>query len=161
MFITLLTICIHHCPVPSIYLNFVYFPNFGRLFSLVILQRFIFKNIYFIFLQDKRKDIENFVGVKLKSMLCVPVSSRNNEGLIALACVVNKKDAEKWVVQVNLYSIVNAKVLESQLIGWCCYIMRNFKKKKKEKKAMCTRFMKTIRKKIVKVQSFKEEANWH
>lgn len=51
--------------------------------------------IHFIFLQDKRKDIENFVGVKLKSMLCVPVSSRNNDGLIALACVVNKKDAEK------------------------------------------------------------------
>lgn len=45
---------------------------------------------------DKRKDIENFVGVKLKSMLCVPVSSRNNEGLIALACVVNKKDAENF-----------------------------------------------------------------
>lgn len=52
-------------------------------------------SIHFIFLQDKRKDIENFVGVKLKSMLCVPVSSRNNDGLIALACVVNKKDAEK------------------------------------------------------------------
>eukprot|EP00105_Crassostrea_gigas_P020116 XP_011438816.1 PREDICTED: cGMP-dependent 3',5'-cyclic phosphodiesterase isoform X1 [Crassostrea gigas] len=45
---------------------------------------------------DKRKDIENFVGVKLKSMLCVPVSSRNNDGLIALACVVNKKDAENF-----------------------------------------------------------------
>lgn len=59
-------------------------------------------------------------------MLCVPVSSRNNDGLIALACVVNKKDAEKWVVdQGNLLllqfcpsselfsAIVNAKVLES------------------------------------------------
>ncbi|XP_048778006.1 cGMP-dependent 3',5'-cyclic phosphodiesterase-like isoform X8 [Ostrea edulis] len=45
---------------------------------------------------DKRKDIENLVGVKLKSMLCVPVSSRNNEGLIALACVVNKKEAENF-----------------------------------------------------------------
>ena len=45
--------------------------------------------------QDKRKDIENLVGVKLKSMLCVPVSSRNSDGLIALACVVNKKDTEK------------------------------------------------------------------
>ncbi|XP_061164662.1 cGMP-dependent 3',5'-cyclic phosphodiesterase-like isoform X2 [Saccostrea echinata] len=45
---------------------------------------------------DKRKEIENFVGVKLKSMLCVPVSSRNSDGLIALACVVNKKDAENF-----------------------------------------------------------------
>ena len=45
--------------------------------------------------QDKRKDIENLVGVKLKSMLCVPVSSSNSDGLIALACVVNKKDTEK------------------------------------------------------------------
>lgn len=45
--------------------------------------------------QDKRKDIENLVGVKLKSMLCVPVSSRNSDGLIALACVVNKKDTEQ------------------------------------------------------------------
>lgn len=72
-------------------------------------------------------------------MLCVPVSSRNNEGLIALACVVNKKDAEKWVVQVNLYSIVNVKVLESHWLDLraarCCYNMRNFKKKKKKKKS--------------------------
>lgn len=45
--------------------------------------------------QDKRKDIENLVGVKLKSMLCVPVSSRNSDSLIALACVVNKKDTEQ------------------------------------------------------------------
>ncbi|XP_078325409.1 uncharacterized protein LOC111123979 isoform X6 [Crassostrea virginica] len=45
---------------------------------------------------DKRKDIENLVGVKLKSMLCVPVSSRNSDGLIALACVVNKKDTEHF-----------------------------------------------------------------
>ncbi|XP_062615752.1 cGMP-dependent 3',5'-cyclic phosphodiesterase-like isoform X1 [Saccostrea cucullata] len=45
---------------------------------------------------DKRKEIENFVGVKLKSLLCVPVSSRNSDGLIALACVVNKKDAENF-----------------------------------------------------------------
>lgn len=43
--------------------------------------------------------------------------------------------------------IVNGKVLEFKMIGfesWCCYIMRNFKKRKKK-------LMKIIRKRIVKV----------
>ncbi|XP_076070343.1 uncharacterized protein LOC143042018 isoform X1 [Mytilus galloprovincialis] len=45
---------------------------------------------------DKRPGIENFIGCKLQSMLCVPVSSKANEKLIALACLVNKKDKESF-----------------------------------------------------------------
>jgi hypothetical protein len=47
------------------------------------------------FLQDKRSGIEEFVGCKLQSLLCVPVSSRASDKLIALACLVNKKDKER------------------------------------------------------------------
>ncbi|XP_052077057.1 cGMP-dependent 3',5'-cyclic phosphodiesterase-like isoform X3 [Mytilus californianus] len=45
---------------------------------------------------DKRPGIEGFIGCKLQSMLCVPVSSKANDKLIALACLVNKKDKESF-----------------------------------------------------------------
>lgn len=45
---------------------------------------------------DKRAGIEDFIGCKLQSMLCVPVSSRANDKLIALACVVNKLDKDSF-----------------------------------------------------------------
>lgn len=45
---------------------------------------------------DKRSGIEEFVGCKLQSLLCVPVSSRTSDNLIALACLVNKKDKDSF-----------------------------------------------------------------
>ncbi|KAJ8297685.1 hypothetical protein KUTeg_024216 [Tegillarca granosa] len=54
---------------------------------------------------DKRKELEEELGIKpLQSFLCVPVTSRNSNNLIALACVVNKKNNEKFTNS-DVYSI--------------------------------------------------------
>lgn len=57
---------------------------------------FYLQEPFAIELQDKRKELEEELGIKpLQSFLCVPVTSRNSNNLIALACVVNKKNNEK------------------------------------------------------------------
>ncbi|KAK3099330.1 hypothetical protein FSP39_002735 [Pinctada imbricata] len=45
---------------------------------------------------DKRKDIEDFLGFTVKSLLCVPVICKNHEGLLALACVTNKDNSDRF-----------------------------------------------------------------
>ncbi|XP_067663300.1 cGMP-dependent 3',5'-cyclic phosphodiesterase-like isoform X2 [Haliotis asinina] len=41
--------------------------------------------------QDRRAGLEDHIGSKLESFLCVPVRRKNCDDLIALACVANKK----------------------------------------------------------------------
>ncbi|XP_046331739.1 cGMP-dependent 3',5'-cyclic phosphodiesterase-like isoform X1 [Haliotis rufescens] len=41
--------------------------------------------------QDRRAGLEDHIGLKLESFLCVPVRRKSSDDLIALACVANKK----------------------------------------------------------------------
>ncbi|KAK3588551.1 hypothetical protein CHS0354_027776 [Potamilus streckersoni] len=45
---------------------------------------------------DAQKEIEDLVHRPLNSLLCVPVTSKTNDQLIALACLINKKDGNKF-----------------------------------------------------------------
>jgi len=49
----------------------------------------------FLLFKDKRKGLEDFLDKSLQSLLCVPVTSKHNDSLVALACVINKRDIEK------------------------------------------------------------------
>ncbi|XP_033743136.1 cGMP-dependent 3',5'-cyclic phosphodiesterase-like isoform X2 [Pecten maximus] len=40
--------------------------------------------------EEKKKEMEDLLGRSLQSLVCVPVSSRNYDGLVAIACVANK-----------------------------------------------------------------------
>ncbi|OWF46276.1 cGMP-dependent 3',5'-cyclic phosphodiesterase-like isoform X4 [Mizuhopecten yessoensis] len=40
--------------------------------------------------EDKKKEMEVLLGRSLQSLMCVPVTSRNYDGLVAIACVANK-----------------------------------------------------------------------
>ena len=40
--------------------------------------------------QEKRTEVEEIVGMKVNSFLCVPVTRKGSNDLIALACLVNK-----------------------------------------------------------------------
>ncbi|KAL5012349.1 hypothetical protein ScPMuIL_010900 [Solemya velum] len=53
---------------------------------------------------DKRKGIEEFLEKKLQSFLCVPVTSRNSDSLIALVCVANKIGGDKFTED-DIFSI--------------------------------------------------------
>ena len=41
--------------------------------------------------------VEELAGVKIKSLLCVPVRRKGSERLVALVCVVNKKGSIGFV----------------------------------------------------------------
>ena len=48
-----------------------------------------------VLFQENRKGIEEMVERTLQSFLCVPVTSRSDNNLIALACLVNKTNANR------------------------------------------------------------------
>ncbi|KAL3880651.1 hypothetical protein ACJMK2_032874 [Sinanodonta woodiana] len=45
---------------------------------------------------DAQKEIEDLVHRPLNSLLCVPVTSKTSDQLIALVCLINKKDGNKF-----------------------------------------------------------------
>ncbi|XP_076446351.1 cGMP-dependent 3',5'-cyclic phosphodiesterase-like [Babylonia areolata] len=45
---------------------------------------------------DRRKEVEDIVGLKVHSFLCVPVARKGSADLIALACLVNKANGQRF-----------------------------------------------------------------
>ncbi|XP_060080047.1 uncharacterized protein LOC132559446, partial [Ylistrum balloti] len=46
--------------------------------------------------EEKKKEMEDLLGRSLQSLMCVPVSSRNYDGLVAIACVANKFGSDSF-----------------------------------------------------------------
>ncbi|XP_050417227.1 cGMP-dependent 3',5'-cyclic phosphodiesterase isoform X1 [Patella vulgata] len=46
--------------------------------------------------KDKRQELHDIAGTNINSFLCVPVRRKGGEDLIALACVLNKKGADRF-----------------------------------------------------------------
>ncbi|KAL8598747.1 hypothetical protein ACOMHN_033311 [Nucella lapillus] len=46
--------------------------------------------------QERRGEVEKIVEMKARSFLCVPVARKGSEDLLALACLVNKVDGNKF-----------------------------------------------------------------
>ena len=50
-------------------------------------------NVEYFSLQEQRTQLEEILSCRIESLLCVPVISRVNQEVMAIACMVNKNQA--------------------------------------------------------------------
>ena len=44
-----------------------------------------------VFVQDRQSKLEQILGYRLLSLLCVPIMRKTDEEVMALACLINKQ----------------------------------------------------------------------